>query len=84
MTITLLFFSVLRERFRSSERRLDVEGSPSIRDIFLGLPEIAGDRNLGERLLGGIRLARNCEYVLPQTEVADGDEIAFIPPVSGG
>jgi len=31
-----------------------------------------------------VRFARNGEYTEPETELRDGDEVAFIPPVSGG
>lgn len=31
-----------------------------------------------------VRVAVNCEYALPHTRIAAGDEIAFIPPVAGG
>ena len=31
-----------------------------------------------------VRLAQNSEYVDPETRFAPGDEVALIPPVSGG
>ena len=31
-----------------------------------------------------VRLARNWEYAGPETRFADTDEVALIPPVSGG
>lgn len=31
-----------------------------------------------------VRLARNAEYAEANTQFTDGDEIALIPPVSGG
>jgi len=50
--------------------------------------------NLWRRLVGrfpelarfrkSVRLARNCEYVGPDARFTDADEVALIPPVSGG
>jgi molybdopterin converting factor subunit 1 len=33
---------------------------------------------------GNVRLARNWEYADAETRFTDGDEVALIPPVSGG
>jgi molybdopterin synthase catalytic subunit len=35
-------------------------------------------------MAGSILLARNHEFAGPSTQLAEGDEIAFLPPVSGG
>jgi molybdopterin synthase catalytic subunit len=35
-------------------------------------------------LSGSIVMARNQEFSIPSTTVAEGDEVAFLPPVSGG
>jgi len=31
-----------------------------------------------------VRLARNCQYAAPEARFARGDEVALLPPVSGG
>lgn len=33
---------------------------------------------------GNVRLACNWEYAVPETRFSDADEVALIPPVSGG
>jgi molybdopterin synthase catalytic subunit len=37
-----------------------------------------------ERLRSSIMLARNHDFGAPETSLSDGDEVAFLPPVSGG
>ena len=37
-----------------------------------------------ERFRGSVRLARNSEYVGLDARFSDADEVALIPPVSGG
>ena len=37
-----------------------------------------------ERFRGSVRLARNAEYVSQDATFRDADEVALIPPVSGG
>jgi molybdopterin synthase sulfur carrier subunit len=81
MKIQLRFFSVLRQRFHTAEKVIDIQGSKSVRDIFLGLFD---DQETAKRFLPAVRFAINWEYVAPETLVGGGDELAFIPPVSGG
>lgn len=73
MTVVVRLFAGLREQAGWSERKLDVA---TVADVWpaLGLgvePE-------------GLLYAVNREYADPDRELRDGDEVAVIPPVSGG
>jgi molybdopterin converting factor subunit 1 len=81
MKVQLKFFSILRNRFKTSEREIEIEAPREAREIFCDLFD---DRSLAEKLIRSTRFAVNCEYVGPETIVKEGDELAFIPPVSGG
>lgn len=69
-------FAALRERAGWSQRELDLPDGAVVSDVW---PALA----LGEEP-PGIAYARNREYADRDTAVAPGDEVAVIPPVSGG
>ncbi|MBI3541134.1 MAG: MoaD/ThiS family protein [Deltaproteobacteria bacterium] len=81
MKIQLKFFSTLKERFKSDGRQIEVFGEKSAQEIFETIFE---DSELAKRFLPSTRFAINCEYVSSDAILKDGDELAFIPPVSGG
>lgn len=81
MSVQLRFFSMLKERLGTGERVIDLPAPKAAKEIFVGLFD---DRRSAERLLRSVRFAVNCEYVSPDALVRDGDELAVIPPVSGG
>ena len=72
--IKVRLFAGLREQAGYAERELD--GVARVGDVWAAL-------DLGEQP-GGLLYAVNREYADPQRELADGDEVALIPPVSGG
>jgi molybdopterin synthase catalytic subunit/molybdopterin converting factor small subunit len=74
MTVRVRLFAALRERAGWSEREL--EGVARVADVWPGL-------GLGDEP-PGLLYAVNREYAPPERELADGDEVALIPPVSGG
>ncbi len=78
---TILFFAGARER--AGTGRVDVElkqGSSIGEAIELALTTVGRSGNLPSNVM----LARNGNYVDGSEPMMDGDEIAVIPPVSGG
>jgi len=74
VTVRVRLFAALRERAGWSERELD--GVKRVADVWAAL-------GLGEEP-PGLLYAVNREYAPRERELADGDEVALIPPVSGG
>jgi molybdopterin synthase catalytic subunit/molybdopterin converting factor small subunit len=72
--VTVRLFAGLRERAGWSEREL--EGVTRVEDVWPSL-------GLGDEP-AGLLYAVNKEYAQGNRELSDGDEIAVIPPVSGG
>ena len=69
-------FAALRERAGSRERVLDLADGASVDDVWAAL-------DLGDEP-SGLVYAVNRTYVERGTRLAEGDEVALIPPVSGG
>jgi len=72
--VTVRLFAGLRERAGWSER--EVDDVARVSDVWPAL-------ELGEEP-DGLAVAVNRAYADRDRELADGDEVAFIPPVSGG
>ena len=74
MRVSVKLFAGLRERAGWSERELD--GADRVADVWPAL-------DLGDEP-EGLLYAVNKEYADRDHPLADGDEVALIPPVSGG
>jgi molybdopterin converting factor subunit 1 len=81
MKITVKFFAILRERAGAGEISKDIQDGSTIAQLWASLqqdyPKLAAP---GFRLLYAV----NQNYVTPEQVLKDGDEVAIIPPVSGG
>ena len=73
MTVRVRLFAGLRERAGWSHREID---AATVADVWRAL-------ELGDEP-AGLLYAVNKEYATPDRALEDGDEIALIPPVSGG
>ncbi len=74
MQVTVKLFAGLRELAGYAER--DLVGVASVADVWAAL-------GLGDEP-DGLLYAVNRRYATRELELADGDEVALIPPVSGG
>jgi molybdopterin converting factor subunit 1 len=74
--VTVRLFAGLRERAGVAERRVELSDGASAADVWNAL-------GLGDEP-PGLLYAVNQEYAAPDRQLAEGDEVAVIPPVSGG
>jgi MoaE-MoaD fusion protein len=76
MRVTVRLFAGLRERAGTGERQLELAEGALAGDLWAQL-------DLGDEP-AGLLYAVNKEYAEHDRTLADGDEVALIPPVSGG
>jgi molybdopterin synthase catalytic subunit/molybdopterin converting factor small subunit len=76
MEVVVRLFAGLRERAGTGERRLELPDDSCVADVWTPL-------RLGEQP-AGLLYAVNREYATADTRLSAGDEVALIPPVSGG
>jgi MoaD family protein len=81
MRVTVRLFARLRDITGSSELIRDAEPGSTIGVIWGTLVSEYPDLAIYER---SISSALNADYARMDQVVGDGDEIAFLPPVSGG
>jgi molybdopterin synthase sulfur carrier subunit len=83
--ITLLYFARLREAFGTASEQIALPAG--VRDLG-SLRELLRSRGgaWAEELADGrpVRAAVNQDMAFADSPVANGDEIAFFPPVTGG
>jgi MoaE-MoaD fusion protein len=79
MRVRVLYFGVLRERLQGGQESLEMAGGAIVADVLNvyreRVPEFAWD---------SIAVAVNQEYARADVVLKDGDEVALLPPVSGG
>ena len=81
MRVQLLAFGVLRDHLGSSTGPLELPAGSTVRDLLDRCRSLA-PRDAAP--WSSIAVAVNQEYVPATHPLADGDEVALLPPVSGG
>jgi molybdopterin converting factor subunit 1 len=81
MQIRVLFFGVLKDMVGCASDTLELADGANVRTVLQhysrGVPRFAG-------MLGWVALAVNQEYATVDAVLRAGDEVALLPPVSGG
>jgi molybdopterin converting factor small subunit len=81
VTIHLKMFAILRERSGAAEAELQL---PEGADVSQAVAEAGRRFPAIAELLPRSAIALNLDYSQRQAILHDGDELALIPPVSGG
>ncbi len=81
MRVRVLFFGVLKDIVGTAEESLELEPHSTLASLFDAYSE-RFETLRGKR--PSILFARNREFTTPDAVLADNDEVAFLPPVSGG
>lgn len=80
-TVTVRYFAIVREAVGRDREELTLPDGATAGDVLDTVlarqPSLAGGRR-------SLMLMVNQTYAAPATGLADGDEVALIPPVSGG
>jgi molybdopterin synthase catalytic subunit len=81
MQVRVRLFAIQRELVGAREVPIELGPDATVEDAWAAIvarhPVLAPGRP-------SVRFARNGDYAEPATVLRDGDEVAFIPPVSGG
>lgn len=81
MKVRVRFFAALRDLVGEDEVGLELVPGATVEQAWARLVEDHPDLGPRRRSLAA---ARNRRYVGFEEPLADGDELVFIPPVSGG
>ncbi len=81
MRIEVLFFGQLKDIVGRSSDQSELPEGARMETLFARL---ASEHPRLRAMAGSIAMARNQEFVALDEPLADGDEVAFMPPVSGG
>ena len=81
MNIKVLFFASCRDLIGTGERAMTLPDGATVTDL---ISKLASEQTRFTDMAPSLMVSVNQTYVERDAELQDGDEIAFIPPVSGG
>ena len=79
MQIRVLFFGVLKDLTGRASDSLDLPEDATLRVVISHYEE-----TISPELMRSVAMSVNQQYAAPDLRLSQGDEVAFLPPVSGG
>jgi molybdopterin converting factor subunit 1 len=84
MRLKLLCFGVLKDLLGVATEEVQVPEGSSVADLLRILEQRTSNPRMDAKLWHNLAVAVNREYSPAGTVLRDGDEVALLPPVSGG
>ncbi|MGH9530367.1 MAG: molybdenum cofactor biosynthesis protein MoaE [Terriglobales bacterium] len=81
MEVRVLFFGMLRDIVRRESDVLTLPANATLEDLLRHYRELNSQL---KQFLPSIAISVNKEYASPKAKLKQGDEVALLPPVSGG
>jgi molybdopterin converting factor subunit 1 len=81
MRVTVLCFARLREMAGRAEWSCEVPPGSTVADVWRALVAACPEAAV---MASSVSCAVNAEFASMSAPVGEGDEVAFLPPVSGG
>ncbi len=81
MRVNVKLFARLRELVGTGDLAIDAPDGATVRDVWQALVQTHPAAAVYERSMS---CAVNLDYARMTTAVSEGDDVAFLPPVSGG
>ncbi|MFQ5631043.1 MAG: molybdopterin converting factor subunit 1 [bacterium] len=81
MVINVQFFAILKEATGVDSCDLEIEDQHTVADAMKKICKHFPQLDKYESV---VSFAVNAEYAKPDVVLADGDELALLPPISGG
>jgi len=82
MRVRVLYFAILKDLFRRDQEEIELAAGTTVAGLLQALRE-RGVESAG-RVWSSMAVAVNQEYASVDSVLQDGDEVALLPPVSGG
>jgi molybdopterin converting factor subunit 1 len=81
MRVNVLYFGVLKDIFGRQREEMELDEPATVEEV---LEECRVRGVASPKLMASLAVAVNQEYAKAEAPLKDGDEVALLPPVSGG